>query len=253
MFISSVIPSSHFILWHPLFLPSIFPSIRDFLMSCLFTSDDQNSGASASASVLPVNIQGWSPLRLTGLISLPSKGLSGVFSSTTVWRHQFFGILPSLWSSSYNHTWPLGRPEAWLYGPLLAESCLCFSIHCLGLSLLSCPDAIIFWFHGCSHYPQWFLEPKRKSVTISTFSPSICHAVMGLDAMILVFLIFSLKLVLSLSPSPSSRGSLVPLHFLPLEWSHLCIWGCWCFSHLSWFQLVTHPAQHFSLCAQHIG
>ena len=171
MFISSVIPSSHFILWHPLFLPSIFPSIRDFLMSCLFTSDDQNSGASASASVLPVNIQGWSPLRLTGLISLPSKGLSGVFSSTTVWRHQFFGILPSLWSSSYNHTWPLGRPEAWLYGPLLAESCLCFSIHCLGLSLLSCQDAIIFWFYDCSHCPQWFWSPRRGNLSLLPHFP----------------------------------------------------------------------------------
>ena len=62
------------------------------------------------------------------------------------------------------------------------------------------------------------LEPKnRKSFTASIFSPSICYAIMGLDAMILVFLIFSLKLVLSLSPSPSSRGSLVPLHFLPLD------------------------------------
>ena len=54
----------------------------------LFTLDDQNTGASASASVLSVNVQGWSPLRLTGLISLLSKGLSEVFSSTTVWRHQ---------------------------------------------------------------------------------------------------------------------------------------------------------------------
>ena len=63
-------------------------------MSQLFASDDQNTGA--SASVLPVNIQGLSPLRLTGLISLQSKGLSGVFSSTTVQGHQFFGALPSL-------------------------------------------------------------------------------------------------------------------------------------------------------------
>ena len=55
------------------------------------------------------------------LISLLSKGLSGVFSSTTVWRHQFFGALPSLWSSSHNHTWPMGRPQPWLYGPSLAE------------------------------------------------------------------------------------------------------------------------------------
>jgi len=63
-----------------------------------------------SASVLPVNIQGWSPFRLTGLIFFLSEGLSGVFSSTTVWRHQFFGALPSLRSSSHNHAWPLGRP-----------------------------------------------------------------------------------------------------------------------------------------------
>ena len=103
MFIAWVMQSSHLILWHPLILLLlIFPSIRDFSMSRLLASDDQNTGASASASVLPVNIQGWSPLRLTGLTSLLSKGLSGVFSSTTVWRHQFFGILPSLWSSSHN-------------------------------------------------------------------------------------------------------------------------------------------------------
>ena len=73
-----------------------------FPVSGLFVSDGQNTGASASASFLPVNIQDWSPLRLTGLISLLSKGFPGVFSSTTVWRHQFFGILPSLQSSSEN-------------------------------------------------------------------------------------------------------------------------------------------------------
>ena len=113
MFIALVMPFSHLILWHPLLLlPSILPSIRDFSneMSHLFTSDDQNTGASASASVLPVNIQGWSPLRLSGFISLLSKGLSGVFSSTTVRRHQLFSILPSLWSSSHNCMWPLRRP-----------------------------------------------------------------------------------------------------------------------------------------------
>ena len=81
-----------------------------FVVSHLFTWDDQNTGASASASVLPVNIQGWSPLRLTGLISLLSKGFTGVFSSTMIWRHQFFGVLPSFWSSSHNGMWPLGRP-----------------------------------------------------------------------------------------------------------------------------------------------
>ena len=66
MFMASVMPSSHFILWFPLLLPSIVPSIRTFPMSHLCTSYDQNTGASASASVLPVSIKGWSPLRLTG-------------------------------------------------------------------------------------------------------------------------------------------------------------------------------------------
>ena len=94
------------------FCPQSFPESGTFPMSCLFTSDDQNTRP--SASVLPVNIQGWSPLRLTGLISLLFKGPSGVFSSTIVLRHQFFGVLPSLWSSSHNHTWPLGSPQPWL-------------------------------------------------------------------------------------------------------------------------------------------
>ena len=87
-----------------------FPVSGIFPMSQLFSSDDQNARVSASKSVLPMSIQGWFPLRLTGLISLLSKGLSEVFSSTTVWRHQFFRVLPSLQSSSHNHTWPLGRP-----------------------------------------------------------------------------------------------------------------------------------------------
>ena len=113
--------------------------------------------------------------------------------------------------------------------------------NCLLISWLQSPSTVI-------------LEPKRrKSVTTFTFSPSICHEVMGPDAMILVYLIFSFKPALSLSSSTSSRDSLVPLCFLPLEWYHPHIWGCWCFSRLSWFQLVTHPAWHLSWCTQHIG
>ena len=92
------------------FCPQFFTSSRTFLVSRLFTSGDQNTGASTSGSVFPMSIQDWFPLRPTGLVSLQSKGLSGVFSSTTVQRHKFFHVLPSLQSSSYNHTWPLGRP-----------------------------------------------------------------------------------------------------------------------------------------------
>ena len=92
------------------FCPQSFPASGIFPVSHLFSSDDQNTGASASTSVLPVNIQDWSPLRLTVLISLLSKGLSRVFSSTTVWRYPFFDALLSFGSSSHNHTWPQGRP-----------------------------------------------------------------------------------------------------------------------------------------------
>ena len=67
-------------------------------------------GASASASVLPMNIQGWFPLGLTALISLLSKGLLRLFFSTTIWKHQFFGPQPSLWSNSHTPTWLLEKP-----------------------------------------------------------------------------------------------------------------------------------------------
>ena len=100
MSIASVMPSNHLILCCPLLLlPSISPGIRIFPMSQFFASGGQSTGA--SASVLPMNIQGWSPLGLTGLISMQSKGLSRVFSYTTVQKHQFFGAQFSLWSSSH--------------------------------------------------------------------------------------------------------------------------------------------------------
>ena len=81
-----------------------FPASGSFQMSRLFTSGGQSIGVSASASVFPVNIQDWFPLRLTGWISLQSKGLSRVFSNTTVQKHQFFGTQLSLWSNSHIHT-----------------------------------------------------------------------------------------------------------------------------------------------------
>ena len=92
------------------FYPQSFASSRSFPMSQLFASHDQRIGISASASVLPMNIQGWFPLELTGLISLLSKGVSRVFSSTTIQKCQFFNAQPSLWSNSDIHTWLLEKP-----------------------------------------------------------------------------------------------------------------------------------------------
>ena len=87
-----------------------FPASGSFPMSQFFTSGGQSIGASASASVLPMNVQDWFPLGLMGWISLQSKGLSRVFSNTTVKKHQFFGAQLSLWSNSYIHTWLLEKP-----------------------------------------------------------------------------------------------------------------------------------------------
>ena len=87
-----------------------FPASGSFPMSQFFTSGDQNIGALASASILPMNIQDWFPLGLTGWISLQSKGLLRVLSSTTVQKHQFFSAQLSLWSNSHIHTWLLEKP-----------------------------------------------------------------------------------------------------------------------------------------------
>ena len=99
---SSVIPFSS--------SPQSFPAWRSLPMSQLFASGGQSIGVSASASILAMNIQGWFSLRLTGLISLQSKGFSRVFSSTTIWKHEFFGTQLSLWSKSHIHIWLLEKP-----------------------------------------------------------------------------------------------------------------------------------------------
>ena len=109
MSIESVMPSNHLIFCPLLLLPSIFPSIRVYSKSRIFALGGQSIGASASALVLPVNIQDWFPLELTRLISLQSKQLSWVFSSTTIQKHQFFRAQPSLWFSFHIYTWLLEK------------------------------------------------------------------------------------------------------------------------------------------------
>ena len=96
---SSVVPFSS--------CPQSLLASGSFPMSQHFAWGGQGIGVSASSSVLPMNTQGWSPLGWTGWISLQSKGLSRVFSNTTVWKHQFFGAQLSLQSNSHIHTWPL--------------------------------------------------------------------------------------------------------------------------------------------------
>ena len=138
-------------------------------------------------------------LGLTGLNSLLSKGLSRVLSSTTIWSHRLLGAQPSLWFNSHVHTWLLlEKPKLWLYRLLLTK--------CLHFNML--PRFLIAFLPRSKHllilllqYPSVvILEPKKiKSVTASTFSPSICHEVMGPDVMILVFWMLSFKSAFPLS------------------------------------------------------
>ena len=90
--------------------PQSFPESGSFQMSQFFASGGQNFGVSDLTSVLPMNTQDWSPSEWTGWISLQSKGLSRVFSNTTVQKHQFFGAQLSSQSNSHIHTWPLEKP-----------------------------------------------------------------------------------------------------------------------------------------------
>ena len=112
---------------------------------------------------------------------------------------------------------------------------------CLLISWLQSPFAAI-------------LESRKiKSVIVSIVSPSICHEVMRLDAMILGFWMLSFKQLFHSPFSPSSRVSLVPLCFLPSGWCPLPIWGYWYFSWQSWFSHEHHPAWHFAWCILHIN
>ena len=126
---------------------------------------NQETGASASASVLPMSIQGRFPLRWTGLISLLSKGLlesspaphfKGI--NSLVLCHVYGPALTTIHDHLEDHSLD--------YMDLCRQSDLCFSTHCLGLSQLSWQEAIIFWFYGCSHHTQWFQSPRRGILSL---------------------------------------------------------------------------------------
>ena len=148
-------------------------------MNQLFTSGGQSIGASASAPVLPMNIQVWFPLELTNLISLQSKGLLRVFSNITVQKYQFVGAQLSLWSNSHPYM-TTGKTIAltrWTFvGKVM--SLLFNSLSRLVIDfLLKSKCVLISWLLSPS---AMILEPKKiKSVTVSTVSPSICHEVIG--------------------------------------------------------------------------
>ena len=153
-------PSNHLILCHPLLLlTSISLHQGLFPVSWLFALGCQNITASTSASVLPMNIQGWFSLGWTDLL---------VFSSTTVQKHQFFGTHPFLWSNSditYTTTGKTIALTRWTFvGKVMS---LLFNICCPGLSQLFFQAASVFSFHGCSHHQHYFGAQENK----------ICHCV----------------------------------------------------------------------------
>ena len=165
------------------------PASGSVPLSQLFASGGQCIGASVSASVLPMNIQGWFPLGLIGLISLLSKGLSRVFSSTTVWKHQFFGAQLSLWFNSHIHIWLLENPQLRLYGPLASKLFFLLLLH---HPLQSLPQSLL---HGsqksllCMFWIlQWFFKPLEWSLNPTCSwviwalhsSAASCHAILYL-------------------------------------------------------------------------
>ena len=237
MSIELVMLSNHLILCCSLLLLlQSFLASESFTVGWLFASGGQSIGALAIA--LPMNIQDWFPSGLTDLISLQSRELSRVFCSTTIWKHQFFGAQPSLWSNSHICAWLLDH--SFDYMDLYWQS---------DVSVFNTLSKFVIAFLPRSkHLLIWWLQPLStvilefkmlKSVAAFTFYPSICHEVMEPDDMIFVFWMLSFKPAFSLSFSPSSRGFLVLLHFL-----HTL--GCWYFSWQSWFLLVIYPAWHFA-------
>ena len=161
MSIESVMPSNHLILYHRLLLPpSVFPSFRVFSSESFFTSSGQSTWVSASALVLPMNIQDWFPSGWTGWISLQSKGLKGLLqhhsSKASILRHSAFLIVQ--FSHPYLTT---GKTTALTRNLCRQVMFLCFLICCLGWLHLFFQGPSSFYFHGCSHHLQWFWSPRK--------------------------------------------------------------------------------------------
>ena len=230
-----------------------FPASRSFPVSQPFSSGGQSFGASASASVLSMNIQGWFPLGWTGWISLLSQG-----TLKNLLQHNLKASILQHWAFfMVSHSHPYMTT-----GKTIALSIQTFVSKAMSLLFNMLSTFVIAFLPRCKRllisWLQWpstvILEPKKiKSVTASTFSPFICHEVMGSDSLILVFECWVLSQLFHSPLSPSSRGFLVPLHFLPLVWYHLHIWDCWYFSWQCWFQLMIHSAWHFPWYTLHVS
>ena len=205
-------PTIYLILCHPLLLlPSIFPNIRVFSNKSVLQIRRPKywrfsfniSPSSEYSGLISFRMDWLDLLAIQGTL----KSLQHHSSKAAILRHSAFFVVQL--SHPYRTT---GKTIAFtrytFFGKVM--SLLFNTLSRLVITFL--PRANVFYFDGCNHHLQWFLEtPKIKSLTVSTVSPSICHKVMGPDAMILVFWVLSFKPTFSLS----SRGSLVLLCFLP--------------------------------------
>ena len=204
---SSVIPFSSY-------LPS-FPASGSFQMSQLFASDGQSIEVSASASVPPMNIQNWFPLGWIGLIFLQSNGLLSPL--------QHYSLKASILQCSALFIVQLLYPYM-ITGKTIALTRHYFVSKVMSLLFNMLSRLVITFLPRSKRLLTSWLQspsamilepPKIKSLTVSTVSPSICHEVMGPDARILVFWMSSFKPTFHSPLSLSSRGYLIPLHFLP--------------------------------------
>ena len=230
MSIELVMPSNDLVLCHPLFLPSIFPASGPFLMSWLFTSGGRSIGA--AASILLINIQDWFSLGWFDLLAVQG-------TLETLLQHHDSKASILRWSAFFmvqlSHPYmTMGKTVAltrWTFDGKVM-SLLFNELSRFAIAFLPRRPSVLFsWLWSPS---ALILESRKiKPVTLSIDTPSICHEVMGPDAMILAFECWVLG---------------------QLWWCHLHIWGYWYFSRQSWFfQLVLHPAEHFIWCTLHIS
>ena len=168
----------------PFYCAQSFPASGTFQMSQFFASGGQSIGVSASTSVLPMNTQDWSPLGWTGWTPLQSKGLSRVFSNTTVWKHQFlaFSFFTVQLSHPYMTTGNTMALTRWIFVDKVISLLFNMLARLVITFLPRSKRLLISWLQSQSAV---ILEPpKIKSDTVSTVFPFICHEVMGPDAMI---------------------------------------------------------------------
>ena len=144
-----------------------FPESGSFLVSQFFSSGGQSFGASASASVLPMNIQDWLPLGLTGSIFLQFKRFSRVFSNTTVQKHQFFGAQLSLWCNSHIHTWLLEKNIALTRRTFVVKVMFLLFNMLSGLVIAFFPERMKRWSQSKNNTQLWIwlvMEVKSNAV-----------------------------------------------------------------------------------------